>query len=110
MPNVNDIISHTHKVKISEKELIKKAYHFAEKAHEGQKRNSGEPYFIHVFETAKTLASLGMDTNTIVAGLLHDSLEDTKTEEEDLEKEFGSEIVGLVNGVTKLGIHRLQCR
>ena len=86
-----------------EQELIAKASKFAERAHEGQKRMSGEPYFNHVFETAKILASLGMDIQTIVAGLLHDVLEDTKTTEEELEKEFGSEVLFLVNGVTKLG-------
>jgi len=86
-----------------EEELIVKAYKFAEHAHEGQKRMSGEPYFNHVFETAKILASLGMDIQTIVAGLLHDVLEDTKTTEKELEKEFSSEVLFLVNGVTKLG-------
>lgn len=91
-----------------DQELIEKAYLFAEKAHSGQKRNSGEPYFTHVFETAKTLAKLGMDATTIVAGLLHDVLEDTKTTEEELKKEFGDNIVFLVNGVTKLGTLRYQ--
>ncbi len=82
---------------------IEKAYLFAKKAHEGQKRMSGEPYFIHVAETAKILTKLGMDAKTIAAGLLHDVLEDTPTTEEELEKEFGKDIVYLVNGVTKLG-------
>ncbi|MFA5095193.1 MAG: RelA/SpoT family protein [Candidatus Paceibacterota bacterium] len=86
-----------------EEELIKKAYELAERAHSGQKRMSGEPYFIHVFETAKTLAKFGMDTPTIVAGLLHDVLEDTKITEEEMRKEFGEDIVFLVKGVTKLG-------
>jgi len=86
-----------------EKDLIKKAYIFAEDAHKDQKRLSGDPYFIHVFETAKTLARLRMDTDTIVAGLLHDVLEDTKVTEEELKKEFGESIVYLVKGVTKLG-------
>lgn len=86
-----------------EEELLLKAYTFAENAHKGQKRLSGDPYFLHVFETAKKLAKLGMDTQTIAAGLLHDVLEDTKTTEEKLEKEFDKEIVFLVKGVTKLG-------
>lgn len=86
-----------------EEELINKAYKFAEKAHEGQKRLSGDPYFIHVFETAKILAGLGMDTQTIAAGLLHDVLEDTKTTEEEIKKEFGDDILFLIKGVTKLG-------
>jgi len=83
--------------------LIEKAYHFAEKAHEGQKRKSGEPYFIHVVATAKTLAKQGMDAKTIAAGLMHDVLEDTEITEEEMQKEFGEEIVFLVKGVTKLG-------
>lgn len=86
-----------------EEELIDKAYKFAEKAHEEQKRLSGDPYFVHVFETAKILAGLGMDTQTIVAGLLHDVLEDTKTTEEEIKKEFGEDVLFLIKGVTKLG-------
>jgi GTP pyrophosphokinase len=83
--------------------LIEKAYIFAKKAHEGQKRMSGEPYFSHVVETAKILAKLGMDAKTVAAGLMHDVLEDTDIAEEEMLKEFGEEIVFLVNGVTKLG-------
>jgi len=86
-----------------EEELLNKAYNFAEKAHEGQKRLSGDPYFSHVFETAKILAKLGMDTQTIAAGLLHDTLEDTQTKEEEIKKEFGDDILFLIKGVTKLG-------
>ena len=86
-----------------ESELINKAYKFAEVAHEGQKRLSGDPYFFHVFETAKILAGLGMDAQTIAAGLLHDVLEDTKIKEEEIEKEFGIDILFLIKGVTKLG-------
>ncbi len=85
-----------------DEELIIKAYNYAKKAHEGQKRMSGEPYFVHVFETAKTLATLSMDVQTIAAGLLHDTIEDTEVTEEELEKEFGENIVFLVKGVTKL--------
>ncbi len=86
-----------------EKELIEKAYNFAKKAHEGQLRASGNPYFTHVVETAKNLARYGMDPTTIAAGLLHDVIEDTPVTEEEMEKEFGKTIVFLVNGVTKLG-------
>ncbi len=103
MPHTKGITSLIKGLNENDKKLIEKAYYFAEHAHEGQLRNSGEPYFIHVFETAKILADLGMDTKTIVAGLLHDVLEDTKTSEETLEKEFGGEIVTLIKGVTKLG-------
>ncbi len=103
MPHSHDITSLVHGLNSEDKKLIEKAYNFAEHAHEGQKRNSGEPYFNHVFETAKILAGLGMDSKTIVAGLLHDVIEDTPVDEEGLEEEFGKEIVTLVNGVTKLG-------
>jgi GTP pyrophosphokinase len=83
--------------------LIKKAYEFAERAHAGQKRNSGEPYFYHVVETAKNIASIGADATTVVAGLLHDVLEDTRIDAETLEKNFGKEVRFIVEGVTKLG-------
>ncbi|MEK7175625.1 MAG: RelA/SpoT family protein [Patescibacteria group bacterium] len=91
------------KINKNDKDLITRAYNFAKKAHEGYKRKSGDPYFVHVFETAKNLAKIKMDAQTIAAGFLHDVLEDTETKEEDLKKEFGEEIVSLVNGVTKLG-------
>jgi len=83
--------------------LISKAYSFAEKAHENQRRLSGEPYFVHLFETAKTLAELGMGGITVSAGLLHDSIEDVGVDPEIIEKEFGAEMHFLVEGVTKLG-------
>jgi GTP pyrophosphokinase len=86
-----------------EKELINKAYEFAKKAHEGQLRQSGDPYFLHVVETAKNLARFGMDATTISAGLLHDTIEDCGISEETVRKEFGKDILFLVNGVTKLG-------
>ncbi len=89
-------------------ELIMHAYNFALKAHQGQFRRSGEPYFIHVFETAKNLARYEMDAITIAAGFLHDVLEDTETTEAEMEKEFGKEIVELVKGVTKLGTVKYQ--
>jgi len=91
-----------------DEELIEKAYKFAERAHEGQKRLSGEPYIVHPFATAKILAELGMDTQTIMGGLLHDVLEDTKITEKILEDEFGSEILFLVNGATNLSKLKYQ--
>jgi len=86
-----------------EKALLERAYNFAKTAHADQKRYSGEPYFSHPFETAKNLINLGMDAKTIAAGLLHDVLEDTDANEEEIEREFGKDIVFLINGVTKLG-------
>lgn len=84
-------------------ELIKKAYLVAERYHEGQLRKSGEPYLVHPVEVAKILADLGMDENTIIAGLLHDTVEDTPYSEEELKNDFGEEVAILVDGVTKLG-------
>lgn len=86
-----------------DKELVKKAYNIAFQAHNDQKRESGEPYIIHPVEVACILAEMGMDTSTIVAGLLHDVVEDTDYSREDIEKEFSSEVADLVEGVTKLG-------
>lgn len=83
--------------------MIKKAYQIASKAHEGQKRKSGEPYIIHPLCVAIILADLELDKETIVAGLLHDVVEDTVMTTEDLTREFGSEVALLVDGVTKLG-------
>jgi (p)ppGpp synthase/HD superfamily hydrolase len=81
--NVGEIINLVQgKINKEEEELLYKAYDFAKKAHAGQKRMSGEPYFIHPFETAKILAGLEMDIQIIVAGILHDVLEDTSITEE----------------------------
>lgn len=82
--------------------LIGKAYHFAERAHQGQKRKNGDPYFTHSLATAETLSQWRMDEKTIVAGLLHDAVEDTPVTDEELKKAFGDEISFLVDGVTKL--------
>jgi GTP pyrophosphokinase len=104
MANVQEIINLiAGGINKKEKELLNKAFNFAQIAHQGQKRMSGEPYFIHPFETAKILTSLGMDTQTIVAGLLHDVLEDTPITEEEIQKNFGDDILFLIKGVTKLG-------
>ena len=85
-----------------DKELLTKAYNFGKKAHEGQYRNSGEEFFIHPYHVALILADLNMDTATIVAGLLHDVVEDTEYTREDIVDLFGEEIAHLVDGVTKL--------
>lgn len=86
-----------------DKSLIKRACIFAEKAHEGQLRKSGEPYYNHVFATGLNLATLKMDADTIAAGIMHDVLEDTAITHEEIKKEFGEHITTLVEGVTKLG-------
>lgn len=84
-------------------ELVDRAYEFAQKAHDGQHRISGEMYIFHPLEVAIILADLELDTITIAAGLLHDVVEDTEYTLEDINREFGDEIALLVDGVTKLG-------
>ncbi|MDP2600295.1 MAG: bifunctional (p)ppGpp synthetase/guanosine-3',5'-bis(diphosphate) 3'-pyrophosphohydrolase [Deltaproteobacteria bacterium] len=84
-------------------DLIKKAYVFAAKAHEGQKRRSGEPFLTHPLAAALLLAKMRLDVASIVAALLHDTVEDTGVTLEEVERLFGNEIRQLVDGVTKLG-------
>src|SRR3989344_708526 len=87
-----------------EKELVKKAYEFSKSAHEGQKRQSGEPYFNHCFATAMNLCELNMSGTVVAAGLLHDILEDAGTDSKTIEENFGSDIRFIVEVVTKLGL------
>ncbi len=101
--NLLQTIENRRKLSDSEIALLQKAFLTAQKAHEPQKRNSGEPYFNHVFQTAIKLAEWGLDTSTIAAGLLHDTVEDTSYKLSTLKEDFGEEIAFLVNGVTKLG-------
>ena len=97
---INSVLKYHPSTDIS---MIEKAYRVASEAHEGQKRKSGEPYIIHPLCVAIILADLELDKETIVAGLLHDAVEDTWMTYEEVEKEFGSEVALLVDGVTKLG-------
>jgi len=83
--------------------VIRRAYEFSAKAHEGQRRRSGEPYLQHLIAVAGVLTSLKTDVTAIVAGLLHDTLEDTLATPDELEKEFGKDVVHIVDGVTKIG-------
>ncbi len=108
IPTIDDVLALS---EIKSKEgiaLVTKAYDFAKKAHKGQKRYSGAPYFQHVAITATYLAELGMQEHAVCAGILHDTVEDTDVQLETIEKEFGNEIARLVDGVTKLGDVRYQ--
>ncbi|MCH5275966.1 MAG: bifunctional (p)ppGpp synthetase/guanosine-3',5'-bis(diphosphate) 3'-pyrophosphohydrolase [Lachnospiraceae bacterium] len=97
------LISHVRKYHPSDDiSMIEKAYKVAYQAHQDQKRKSGEPYIIHPLHVAIVLADLEMDKETIVAGLLHDVVEDTIMTEEEIIEEFGAEVAQLVDGVTKL--------
>jgi GTP pyrophosphokinase len=84
-------------------DLIKKAYVYSSKVHQGQIRKSGEPYLVHPLEVAGLLADLKLDEASIVSGLLHDTIEDTLAKPEEIKDLFGAEVLQLVEGVTKLG-------
>ncbi|MDO5718475.1 MAG: bifunctional (p)ppGpp synthetase/guanosine-3',5'-bis(diphosphate) 3'-pyrophosphohydrolase [Tissierellia bacterium] len=85
-----------------DEDLVSKAYYYTKDAHKGQLRNSGEEYFIHPINVCLILIDLNMDEATIIAGMLHDVIEDTEATFEDIEREFSHEIAVLVDGVTKL--------
>ena len=87
---------------LADRELVQRAYRIAEKAHQGQKRQSGEPYITHCIAVASILAELSVPPEVIVAGLLHDTVEDTSITLEDIRRDFGDTVANLVNGVTKL--------
>ena len=86
-----------------DREQIEAAYRLAEEKHREQKRSSGEPYIIHPLSVAAILVGLGMDSQSVMAGLLHDVVEDTDCTLEDIQKQFGKEVALLIDGVTKLG-------
>mgnify|MGYP005630451915 FL=1 len=105
MPNSSELIN---KIKVYNKflnlEKLDKAYNFAVKAHENQKRASGDPYSVHPIEVANILTDLKLDSATITTGLLHDTIEDTFATYETIKSEFGDEVADLVDGVTKISV------
>lgn len=104
MATINEIIENAKRYnKFSNSEFIMKAYNLANEAHNGQARKSGEPYIIHPLEVAYIITTLELDDAAICAALLHDVVEDTDITKEQLQEEFGEEVVTLVEGVTKLG-------
>ncbi len=95
------VAAHNHEANL---ELIQKAYVFAAAAHVGQTRLSGEPYLSHPLAVAHRLAEMGFDEATIAAGLLHDTVEDTKATIEEIDEQFGEEVADIVDGVTKISL------
>lgn len=108
MTTAKDIVAEMRLPTAEDRALVEKAYAFAMEAHKDGTRYSGEPYFIHPAAVALILAEYGMDATTIVAGLLHDSVEDACVSREDVENAFGKEVLFLVDGVTKLGTHKYR--
>ena len=103
MSAVNNILNKLSGATEEDKTTITRAHELASKAHEHHTRYSGEPYMTHVERVAEMLAEMGFGPRTITAALLHDTIEDTDITAEDIEREFGEEILFLVEGVTKLG-------
>ena len=99
---IDDLLNHVKTYNPEEIEIIKKAYDYADYLHEGQKRQSGEPYITHPLNVAYILSEMHADRDTICAALLHDTLEDTKATKEEIAELFNKDIANLVDGVTKI--------
>lgn len=108
MTDVKELVDALKQQSSQAQKLVTDAYEFAQHIHGEQKRYSGEPYFNHVFETARSLAEVGMGPRTVAAGLLHDVIEDGGVSENELQEKFGEEVLFLVQGVTKLGTVRYR--
>lgn len=100
--NLNDLLRKLEEYNPDEIEIVKEAYEYADNLHSGQKRQSGEPYITHPLNVAYILAEMHADKDTICAGLLHDTLEDTNITKEDIAHDFNQNVANLVAGVTKL--------
>lgn len=99
---LDDLLNRVREYNPDEVEIVKKAYYYAEKLHEGQIRQSGEPYIIHPLNVAYILTNIYADRDTICAGLLHDTLEDTNVTKAEIAHDFNPTIANLVDGVTKI--------
>lgn len=107
--SIDDVIkAHRFPLRSDQEKLFREAFAFANTAHAGQLRRSGDPYITHALQVSKTLGEIGMDVTTLIAGLLHDVPEDTTIPLSEIESRFGEEVAYLVNGVTKLGKIRLR--
>jgi len=98
----NEFRSHIRHLPTKDLERVERAFELGKEMHEGQKRRSGKPYFDHCIAVADMLADMGADADTIIAALLHDTIEDTPLTLKDVEKEFGKTVAALVDGATKL--------
>lgn len=105
---LSDIIAAMASKSAEDVSLVTRAYEFSKEAHKDQKRYSGNPYFVHPAEVGYYLAEAGLDANTISAGLLHDTIEDAGAKADVIERDFGAEVLRLVEGVTKLGALRYR--
>src|SRR6516165_1727550 len=104
MIRLQDIVEKVHGYHpAADADLVKKAYVFAAKAHDGQMRKSGDPYVVHPLSVASIIADLRLDVPSVCAGLLHDCVEDTSATIDELQQIFSPEVAFLVDGVTKLG-------
>ena len=106
----NCIMTPNHPQKLEDSPRVEKAIELAKKAHEGQFRLTGEPYIVHPLAVKKILEEWGMDEDTIIAGILHDTVEDTNLTLDDIRKEFGESVAFLGDGVTKLSTVRTGMR
>ncbi|MFA6006227.1 MAG: RelA/SpoT family protein [Candidatus Paceibacterota bacterium] len=106
--HVQDLLNKMKRRSSEDDAVVIKAFIFSKEAHQGQTRFSGEEYFIHAYDVGLILAELGLDANTIAAGLLHDTVEDGHVTDDVIKKEFGHDICFLVQGVTKLGKLKYQ--
>ena len=97
---LNDLLNKLEEYNKEEIDIIKKAYEYANNLHQWQKRQSGEPYISHPLNVAYILAEMHADKDTVCAGLLHDTLEDTDITKEDIAHDFNQDIANLVDGVT----------
>src|SRR5688500_3659740 len=104
MLRINDIVSKVDSYyPAADLDIIRKAYAFAAKAHEGQMRKSGDPYVVHPLSVASIITDLRLDVPSVCAGLLHDCVEDTHATVDEIKLQFSDEVAFLVDGVTKLG-------
>ena len=99
---LDDLIRKLEEYNKEEIDIVKKAYYYAYDLHKNQIRQSGEPYITHPLNVAYILADMHADKDTIIAGLLHDTLEDTSISKEDIAHDFNQNVANLVDGVTKL--------